>query len=126
MLSIGSCFHLRSVNDDVDEPSGHIQQGESQQSFWNRTHHVPPPTPSTAMAPNTVETERGIVEKKVVATVLTSTEPEVVQTTLASMLAIDIHAASNLTNEPDIYLPATPTDSQPSIMFQGNRLGKID
>ena len=63
------------------------------------------------MAPNKVETERGTVENKVVATVLTSTEPEVVQTTLASMLAIDIPTASNLTNEPDIYLPVTSTDS---------------
>ena len=100
LLSIGSCFHLRSMNDDVDELSG---QGESQQSFWNRTHHVPPPT-TVITAPNKVETGRGTVENKVVA-LLPSTELEAVQTTLASMLAIDIPTASmdpNLTNEPDI------------------------
>ena len=106
LLSIGSCIYLRSMKDDVDE---HIEQGESRGSFWNRTHHNPPPT--TVMTPNTVEARKGTVETGgVVMTVLTSPQPEV-QTTLASMLAIDIPAASNLTNEPDIYVPATPSDS---------------
>jgi len=119
LLSFGSCFHLRSMNDDVDEPRGHNEQGESQQSFWNTTHHISPPT--TAMAPNKVETERGTVENKVVATVLTSTEPEAVQTTLASMLAIDIPTASSdptFTNDPEIHVPATP-DSQPGVYVPG-------
>ena len=106
LLSFGSCIHLRSMKDDVDEPSG---QGESQQSFWNRTHHISPPT-TVITAPNKVETGRGTVENKVVATVLTSTEPEVVQTTLASMLAIDIPTASidpSFTNDPEIHVPGT-------------------
>ena len=98
LLSIGSCIYLRSMKD-----------GESRGSFWNRTHHNPPPT--TVMTPNTVEARKGTVETGgVVMTTYTSTQPEV-QTTLASMLAIDIPAASNLTNEPDIYVPATPSDS---------------